>query len=68
MATSPETFHQVRDILKKLDRSISDARRRRLATDDAPATSQPPQPAKPGRARPMQPRRDRPEGFRPTGG
>jgi len=62
MGTSPETFDQVKNILRKLDRSISDARQRRLDTDEAPnpaadAADQ----AKPGRARPMRPR---PEGFR----
>lgn len=34
MATSPEAFNQVRDILKKLDRSIDSARDRRLHTEE----------------------------------
>ena len=38
MATSRETIDHVRNILKKLDRSIDDARRKRLA-DDEPAGS-----------------------------
>lgn len=63
MGTSPETFDQVKNILRKLDRSITDARQRRLDTDDKPtADTSPADPnAKPGRARPMRPR---PEGFR----
>lgn len=32
MAISPETFAQVKDILRKLDRSIDDARTRRTRT------------------------------------
>lgn len=67
MATSPETLAQVRDLLRKLDRSIDDARDRRLSHDRPEAPAQPngaaptntedPQ-AKPGRARPMAPRPD----------
>lgn len=34
MGTSPETFEQVRDILRKLDEGIDDARRRRTQTPD----------------------------------
>jgi hypothetical protein len=62
MGTSPETFDQVKNILRKLDRSITDARQRRLDTDDKhqPADNLSEQ-AKPGRARPMRPR---PKGFR----
>lgn len=72
MATSPETLAQVRDLLRKMDRSIDDARDKRLSHDssDAPATPAPPTnasvpsdpaedpQAKPGRARPMAPRPD----------
>ncbi|MEM8834891.1 MAG: hypothetical protein AAGD00_03630 [Planctomycetota bacterium] len=32
--TSPETFNQVKSILKKLDRSIDNARTRRLGGDE----------------------------------
>lgn len=64
MATSPETMNQVRNILRKLDRSIDEARSKRLTTN-----GQAPEPtsrvetdeAKPGRARPLV---NRPEGFR----
>jgi hypothetical protein len=41
MATSPETFNQVRDILRKLDRSIDNARNRRLAGREGDAPDQP---------------------------
>lgn len=34
--TSPETFNQVKSILKKLDRSIDNARTRRLGGDETP--------------------------------
>jgi len=63
MGTSPETFDQVKNILRKLDRSITDARQRRLDTDETPAAENPSNDpnAKPGRARPMRPR---PDGFR----
>lgn len=62
MGTSPETFDQVKNILRKLDRSITDARQRRLDTDESPKpTDALADSAKPGRARPMRPR---PEGFR----
>ncbi|MBL0922576.1 MAG: hypothetical protein IBJ10_10685 [Phycisphaerales bacterium] len=48
MATSRETFTQVKDILRKLDRSIDAARERRTGPDHrpgmaAPARPQPPQ-------------------------
>ena len=33
MGTSPETIHEVRNLLKKLDRSIDAARSRRLSSD-----------------------------------
>lgn len=58
MATSPETFRQVRDILKKLDRSIDTARDRRLSSE---GPSEPGvghddhQPGRPLRAKPMRP-------------
>lgn len=50
MATSPEAFNQVRDILKKLDRSIDSARDRRLTEhgvgdDHEPAHRTPEHPA-----------------------
>lgn len=63
MGTSPETFDQVKNILRKLDRSITDARQRRLDTDDSSKSTpaEAAEQAKPGRARPMRPR---PEGFR----
>ena len=39
MSTSKKTLNEVRDILRKLDRSIDAARERRLgAGDDLPAT------------------------------
>lgn len=56
MATSPETFRQVRDILKKLDRSIDTARDRRLSTEELPeqpAPSNEDDPGRPLRAKPM---------------
>jgi hypothetical protein len=55
MATSPETFRQVRDILKKLDRSIDSARDRRLSTEgpDEPSIGHDDQPGRPLRAKPM---------------
>lgn len=55
MATSPETFRQVRDILKKLDRSIDSARDRRLSTEDIPEKPIVSQddPGRPLRAKPM---------------
>ena len=66
MSTSPETLAQVRDLLRKMDRSIDDARDKRLSHDSkvpAPAPTNNPAPdddpqAKPGRARPMAPRPD----------
>jgi len=38
MGTSPEAFNEVRNLLKKLDRSIDAARSRRLSTDDRDET------------------------------
>ena len=65
MATSPETMNQVRNILRKLDRSIDEARSKRLtANGEQPQASEPtqePAAVKPGRARPLV---QRPEGFR----
>jgi len=66
MSTSPETLAQVRDLLRKMDRSIDDARDKRLSHDTKPQPSSPaagPAPdadpqSKPGRARPMAPRQD----------
>ena len=66
---SNEMFNQVRDILKKLDRSIDDARERRLASDgdvsteEANSPSEPFNPARPGRARPMSRPSDGPAAF-----
>ncbi len=64
MATSPETLAQVRDLLRKMDRSIDDARDRRLSTGEpeaAPAPTNGAAPAagdpRPGRARPLATRR-----------
>lgn len=63
MGTSPQAFNQVKNILQKLDRSIDDARTRRLTTPEERAQSLPPQaqpqqaapfdPARAGRARPL---------------
>lgn len=55
MATSPETFKQVRDILKKLDRSIDSARDRRLSQSDEESspTNGRTDHARPQRAKPM---------------
>ncbi len=39
MGTSPEAFNEVRNLLKKLDRSIDVARSRRLSEDTPEATS-----------------------------
>jgi len=39
MATSPEAFHQVKEILRKLDRSIDSARDKRLSGTEAPSLS-----------------------------
>ncbi|HBS29611.1 MAG TPA: hypothetical protein DEB06_09225 [Phycisphaerales bacterium] len=74
MATSPEAFNQVRNILRKLDQSIDAARQRRLDTDPVPVRSAggtPPAPRPepvPGRARPMAPRSDRHPGALPPRG
>ncbi len=38
MGTSPETFNEVRNLLKKLDRSIDAARSRRLSTNETDET------------------------------
>lgn len=84
MGTSPETFNQVKDILKKLDRSIDDARNRRVSTGVTPPSQQmkpqgagssgstgghtPPSQPRPGRAKPMS-RNDAPRtGFQPGSG
>lgn len=64
---SNEMFNQVRDILKKLDRSIDDARERRLASDGdddhAGQPAEPFDPSRPGRARPMSRPGDGPTSF-----
>lgn len=63
MGTSKRTFTQVRDILRKIDRSIDDARARRLGGPSPQQQQQqpappPPSPAQPGKAqRRAQPRR-----------
>ncbi len=57
MSTSDKTFTQVKDILRKLERSIDQAREKRLHLDDEDATESPapsPRPAEPGRAQPLQ--------------
>ncbi len=64
MGTSPETFARVKDILRKLDRSIDDARHRRLS-DGAPPPSQQSRPTgpaqpRPGRAKPLIRKPDQP--------
>lgn len=41
MSTSPETLAQVRDLLRKMDRSIDDARDSRLSHDSKAARSGP---------------------------
>ncbi len=64
MGTSPETMNQVRNILRKLDRSIDEARAKRLNANGQtvePAATDETAPIKPGRARPLV---QRPEGFR----
>ncbi len=41
MATSPENFSKVKNILQKLDQGIDAARSRRLTQSTRPATAQP---------------------------
>lgn len=58
MATSQETFNQVKNILRKLDRSIDDIRARRSTPPTATTavgspTQAAPMSAPTGRARPM---------------
>jgi hypothetical protein len=59
MATSQETFNQVKNILRKLDRSIDDIRARRGTPPTAatavggPSAAAPLSSAPTGRARPM---------------
>lgn len=63
MSTSEKTFTQVKDILRKLERSIDEAREKRLHDDDdaqpSPRSTSSPgapgAPGSPGRAQPMQP-------------
>lgn len=68
MSTSEKTFTQVKDILRKLERSIDQAREKRLHHDDEPArhpaAAPAPAPSLPGRAQPMNPARPAP----PTSG
>jgi hypothetical protein len=58
MSTSDKTFTQVKDILRKLERSIDQAREKRLHLedeDDLGSTAAPsPRPAEPARAQPTQ--------------
>lgn len=71
MATSPDAFQKVKEILRKLDRSIDSARDRRLSGTEGPAPIPSPVPAArpepvtpvpadgaPLRARPMRPTPD----------
>lgn len=60
MGTSERTFNQVKAILEKLDRSIDQAREKRLDVKPQTVTSSPvpaqPEPERPlGRARPLRP-------------
>jgi hypothetical protein len=73
MGTSPEAFNQVKDILKRLDRSIDDARGRRLSTNVQPPSQQArpgnqPPVVRPNRAKPMAPRPQGSPGFGHTPG
>ncbi len=59
MSTSEKTFTQVKDILRKLERSIDEAREKRLHHDDdaehlAPSAPSP-RSTEPGRAQPLTP-------------
>lgn len=66
MSTSEKTFTQVKDILRKLERSIDEAREKRLHHDDDTENSDPspsPRSVEPGRAQPMNPSA-RPEASR----
>ena len=60
MGTSREAFDQVKNILRKLDRSIDAARDQRLAGQDTDEPGAPApggvDPARPLRAKPMKPR------------
>ncbi len=55
MSTSEKTFTQVKDILRKLERSIDEAREKRLHhdDDDLGGAPQSPRAAEPGRAQPL---------------
>lgn len=60
MGTSPETIHEVRNLLKKLDHSIDAARSRRLSSDQDGEANNPDRNGQPegddppiGRARPI---------------
>jgi hypothetical protein len=46
MATSPETFSKIKNLLRKMDQSIDSARSKRL-TSNTPAPSAAPQPLPP---------------------
>lgn len=62
MATSPESFNQVKNLLRKLDQSIDAARSRRLTSGPtgkpapAPAAAPMRSDVNPNRARPLPPR------------
>lgn len=58
MSTSEKTFTQVKDILRKLERSIDEAREKRLHHEDdaeIPVAPPSPRPGEPGRAQPAIP-------------
>ena len=58
MATSPEAFHQVKEILRKLDRSIDYARDKRLSGSDPAPLAAPSAPAALNRTEPLAPPAD----------
>ncbi len=53
MATSPEAFHQVKEILRKLDRSIDSARDKRLSGSEPGPVAPPTAPAALNRTEPL---------------
>jgi len=72
MGTSPETFARVKDLLKKLDRSIDDARNRRHSAVVTPPSQQMKpggglSPAPNGVTPPPQPLQPRPGRAKPMG-
>lgn len=58
MATSPEAFHQVKEILRKLDRSIDSARDKRLSGSDPAPLAVPATPSALNRSEPPAPPAD----------